>query len=210
MSQEPATPVATAPRRSHAWVAWIVGAVVLAVITVLSLAVLADLGMRTYEMNRLLTAVEKSESAMKKAQDDVVTALEPYASGNLSAADRAKINARLEEIAAQGHQDIADAGNGVGAVWVLPWHAHIAEAQQAYLRHNGAWVAYMTAAQSDPQQWFADQPDVNSTFAAAKMPFVEGVTLFDIGNALGRIKAIFAEDQPVQDNGGSNGGGQPA
>lgn len=185
------------------WVGGVIGLLVLMCITAASMAVLGDLTARTVEMNRLLTAVEASEAAMKQAQDDVNSALEPYATGNMTEAERAQVQAELKAIATRGQESIGAAGQQVKSVGILPWHTKIADAQRAYLRHNAAWVAYMIAASDQPEQWFAEQPEVNQSFADAKDPFVRAVTLFDIGNALERIKAIFADDEPSPESGGS-------
>ena len=182
----------------------VIGFFVLILFSAASLAVIGDLTARTVEMDRLLTAVEASESAMKTAQDQVTAAMEPYASGSMTDAQRLKLQAELKRIAAEGQAAIGAAGQDVGAVQMLPWHSRILDAQQAYLRHNAAWVAYMTAAADQPDEWFAEQPEVNQSFADAKDPFVRAVTLFDIGNALGRVKAIFASDQPEESGGSGN------
>ena len=203
LSSSPVAPQARSSSRPGLWIGGVIGLFVLVCVTAASLAVMGDLAARTVEMNRLLTAVEASESAMKQAQDDVTAALEPYAAGDMTQAERAKLQSELKAIATKGQQSIGAAGQQVKSVGVLPWHTKIAEAQRAYLRHNAAWVAYMIAASDQPEQWFADQPEVNQSFADAKQPFIQAVTLFDIGNALERIKAIFADDEPPPDSGGS-------
>ena len=219
MSQEAPQPGRAAgpnahPRGGRSWVAWIIGAVVLVVVSAASLAVLADLAARTMEMNQLLTAIESSESAMQQAQDDVNAALEPYSANDMTEKERRRLQARLKAIAGEGQQAIGQAGVEVQAVSVLPWHTQIADAQRAYLRHNTAWVAYMIAASDRPEQWFVEQPEVNDSFAAAKGPLIQGVTLFDFGRAMERLEEIFAPDAPDEDShdGGSSGGGnsQPA
>ena len=201
-SGSPVAAKAPASGRLGLWIGGAVGLLVLVAVTAASLAIIGDLAARTVEMNRLLTSVEASESAMKQAQDQVNAALEPYADGNMTDAQRQKVEAELKVIATRGQQSIGAAGQQVKAVGVLPWHSKIADAQRAYLRHNAAWVAYMIAASDRPDQWFADQPEVNQSFADAKQPFIQAVTLFDIGNALERIKAIFA-DESAQDSASS-------
>ncbi|MFM7598672.1 MAG: hypothetical protein ACKO70_09950 [Actinomycetota bacterium] len=187
-----------------AWVVWAIGGVVLAVITLGYVLAIGDLAARTVTMDRLLSQVESSESAMKAAQDEFASTIEPYSAGDMTDADREKLRADLADAAARGRDAIAAAGVGVGAVTVLPWQGNVAEARDAYLRHNAAWVAYLDAASQDPDEWFRDQPEVNSTFYDARVPLVEAVTLFDFTNAIERIKVIYADSDE------SNGGGQSA
>ena len=191
-----------------AWAAWAVGGVVLVVITLGYVLAMGDLVARTVAADRLLTQVEASEAAMKAAQDEFSTTIEPYSAGDMTDADREKLRADLADVAARGRDSIAAAGVGVGAVSVLPWHGNIADARDVYLRHNEAWVAYLDRASEDPDEWFREQADVNSTFLDARDPLVDAVTLFDLANAIDRIKAIYAESDESGGNGG--GGGQSA
>lgn len=206
MSQE-VLEAGTAPKRDGfpAWVAWAVGGVVLVVITLGYALAIGDLVARTVTADRLLTQVEASESAMKAAQDEFTATIEPYSAGSMTDADREKLRADLADVAARGRDAIAAAGVGVGAVSVLPWQGNIAEAREAYLRHNAAWVAYLDAASKDPDEWFREQRDVNTTFYEARDPLVRALTLFDFTNGLDRIKVIYAESD---ESGG--GGGQSA
>ncbi|MGI9195866.1 MAG: hypothetical protein ACR2KE_00195 [Candidatus Nanopelagicales bacterium] len=197
------------PRQPRPWVAYAVGGVVLVLISMLSIAALADLAARTVEMNNLLTRVEASEAAMKAAQDEVAAALEPYSSGEMTDADRAKVRTELADIAARGRATIAEAGAGVADVRVMTWHRGIRDGQRAYYDHNAAWVAYLTKAEQNPETWFESQPDVNRTWDAAKAPLVSGVTVLDFGGALQRIQRIY-DDGGADDSGGSSSAGQPA
>ena len=184
-----------------AWVVWAIGGVALAVITLGYVLAIGDLVARTVTMDHLLTQVESSESAMKAAQDEFTATIEPYSAGDMSDADREKLRADLADVAARGRDSIAAAGVGVGATNVLPWQGNVAEARDAYLRHNAAWVAYLDVASQDPDEWFREQPEVNSTFYDARRPLVHAVTLFDLGNAMERIKVIYADSD--ESNGGS-------
>ena len=187
-----------------AWVVWTIGGVVLVVITLGYVLAIGDLAARTVSADRLLTQVEASEAAMKAAQDEFSTTIEPYSAGSMTDADREKLRADLADLAARSRDSIAEAGVGVGAVSVLPWHGNIAEARDTYLRHNEAWVAYLDAASQDPDEWFREQADVNSTFYDARLPLVRALTMFDVANGLERIEVIYAESDE------SGGGGQSA
>ena len=201
------------PRRGvHAGLIWAVGILALIVLTAASVAVIAELTARTVEDEQLISAIERSESAMKQTQDEFAAVLDEYDAQNLTDAERAELLKKLGDVAADGEERIAAAGERVAMVQVLPWHEKIRTAQDAYLAHNAAWVAYMAAASEDPAEWFQPQPAVNDTFAAAKLPLVEAIPLIDVTALLPRVEAIFADtsgDGDGEGNGGS-GGGQAA
>lgn len=180
------------PRRSPPpWVAWTVGAVALILITAANLVVVGELALRSLEADNLVRAVEKSEEAMKSTQEAFDEVVSAYDSETLTDAEREQLRADLSRVAADGEVAIAEAGDQVGLVVILPWHPQLLAAQDAYLAHNRAWVAYMAAAAEDPAEWFRPQPDVNSTFADARLPLVESVPLFDPLGTLARIELIY-------------------
>lgn len=190
---------------------WTLGIITLVVLTLASLAVISDLTARTVEDELLISAVEKSESAMKATQDEFSAVLDEYDAEDLSDADRAELLDRLGEVAADGQFAIAEAGLAVADVPILPWHDKIRVAQDAYLEHNRAWVNYMGAAAEDPAEWFQPQPEVNNTFAAAKAPLIAAIPLLDVTELLPRVRAIFDDGGGESDGGSSNGGsGQAA
>lgn len=180
------------PRRSPPpWVAWTVGAVALILITAANLVVVGELALRSLEADNLVRAVEQSETAMKTTQADFADVMAKYDTENLTDAEREQLRSELSDVASRGEAAIALEGDRVGLVEILPWHSQILAAQEAYLAHNRAWVDYMEAASEDPAEWFRPQPDVNSTFAEAKLPLVEAVTLFDPLRLLPRIELIY-------------------
>lgn len=186
------------------WLVWTIGAVALVVITVANLAVAAELTVRSIEADGLVRAVEQSETAMKTTQADFDAVISEYDTESLTDEERERLRAELSEVAERGEASIALAGDQVGLVEVLPWHSELLAAQEAYLAHNRAWVDYMAAAAEDPAEWFRPQPDVNMTFADAKLPLVEAVPLFDPLRTLARIELIYATGS------GDPGGGQSA
>lgn len=193
-----------ARRGLPAWVVWVLGIGGLVLITGGFVAVGAELTLRTVEADSLVRAVETSESAMKSTQDEFAEVLASYDTADLSDAEREKLLAELEDVAARGQESIAAAGEGVAAVQVMPWHANVRAAQEAYLAHNGAWADYMAAASGDPGEWFEPQPAVNDTFAQAKEPLVAAVPLFDLMSTLPRIELIYVTGS------GESGDGQAA
>ncbi len=202
-----------APRQRSgmpAGLVWTLGIITLIVLTVASVAVISELTARTVEDELLISAIEKSESAMKLTQDEFAAVLDEYDTQDLSDADRAELLDRLGEVASDGQFAIAEAGLEVADVPILPWHDKIRAAQDAYLEHNRAWVNYMGAAAKDPAEWFQPQPEVNNTFADAKEPLVAAIPLLDITNLLPRVRAIFEDGGGESDGGASNGAGQAA
>jgi hypothetical protein len=163
----------------------------LIIITAANLVVAGELTVRSIEADGLVRAVEQSETAMKTTQADFDDVLSAYDTENLTDEDRAQLRAELSDVAARGEASIALAGDQVGLVEILPWHTQLRDAQEAYLAHNQAWVDYMAAATEDPAEWFRPQPDVNTTFADAKLPLVEAIPLLDPLRLLPRIELIY-------------------
>ena len=186
------------------WLVWTIGMAALVLITAANLAVAGELAVRSIEADGLVRAVEQSETAMKTTQADFDDVMSSYDTEDLSDEEREQLRAELSDVAARGEAAIALAGEQVALVEILPWHTQLRDAQEAYLAHNRAWVEYMAAATEDPAEWFRPQPDVNSTFADAKLPLVEAVPLFDPLRTLPRIELIYVTGS------GESGDGQSA
>jgi hypothetical protein len=187
-----------------AWLLWAVGAGALVLLAAMNAVVAGELTTRSLEADRLVRAVEASESAMKGTQEEFDSVLSAYDSSSLTDEDRERLRGELASVAARGEQAIATAGEGVADVRILPWHGALLDAQEAYLAHNRAWVDYMAAAAADPAEWFRPQPVVNASFAEAKLPLVDAVPLFDPLGTLERIELIYVTGS------GDSGGGQSA
>lgn len=193
------------PKRGMpAWVAWTIGAVALIVITLANVVVAGELALRSFEADNLVRAVEQSETAMKTTQADFSDVMSRYDTQDLTDDEREQLRADLADVAERGQAAIALEGDRVGLVEIVPWHSELLAAQEAYLAHNRAWVDYMAAAAEDPAEWFRPQPDVNSTFAEAKLPLVEAVPLLDPLRTLQRIELIYVTGS------GDSGDGQSA
>ena len=187
-----------------AWLVWTVGIAALVILTAANLAVGAELALRSVEADNLVRAVEQSEAAMKTTQADFDDVLSAYDTQDLTDAEREALLGELADVAARGEAAIADAGEGVAEVQIMPWHSALLDARVAYLAHNQAWVDYMAAAAEDPAEWFRPQPAVNETFADAKQPLVDAVPLFDPFGTLQRIEVIYVTGS------GDSGDGQSA
>ena len=186
------------------WLVWTVGMAALVLLTAANLVVGGELALRSVEADNLVRAVEQSETAMKTTQADFDEVLSAYDTESLTDEEREQLRTELADVAARGEAAIAAAGEGVAEVQIMPWHAQLLDAREAYLAHNQAWVAYMAAAAEDPAEWFRPQPAVNETFADAKLPLVEAVPLFDPLDTLSRIEVIYVTGS------GDSGDGQSA
>ena len=205
MSQEVLETGQERPSRGlPSWLVWTVGLAALILLTAANMVVAGELALRSIEADNLVRAVEQSETAMKTTQADFDEVLSAYDTENLTDEEREQLRTELADVAAQGEAAIAAAGEGVAEVQIMPWHAQLLGARDAYLAHNQAWVSYMAAAAEDPGEWFRPQPAVNETFADAKLPLVQAVPLFDPLGTLSRIEVIY-----VTGSGGS-GDGQSA
>ncbi len=162
----------------------VVGLVTFVVVLVGAVLVLADWVERNLEMRALVTNIEMSEAAMADVQEaiaDMAVHFDPNTP--LTEEEQAAVDDELKGIASQGADGVGRAGGLVAAVPVLPWHADILAAQEAYLAHNQAWQDYLTAAAADPTEFAKPQDAVNETFAAAEQPMrtaVPPLTLFEL------------------------------
>ncbi len=205
MSQEVLETGQERPSRGlPSWLVWTVGIAALVLLSAANMVVGGELALRAIEADNLVRAVEQSEEAMKTTQVAFDEVLSAYDTENLTDDEREQLRTELADVAAQGEVAIAAAGQGVAEVQIMPWHAQQINARDAYLAHNQAWVAYMAAAAEDPGEWFRPQTAVNDTFAAAKLPLVKAVPLFDPLGTLSRIEIIFVTGS------GDSGGGQSA
>jgi hypothetical protein len=188
-------------KRRRPWVPVVIGLATFLVVLVGAGLVLADWAERNVEMRALVSSVESSEAAMSDVQA-AISAMSVHFDPNtpLTDAERAAVDEKLKQIAAEGVLGVTDGGHGVAAVTILPWHKDILAAQQAYLAHNQSWQDYLSAAAKDPAEFAKPQDKVNETFSAAEKPMRDAVprgALFDLRQ---RVDTIFAPP-PSQDGG---------
>lgn len=177
------------------WIPPLVGVLTFIVVAVAGGVVVTDWQIRGAEMRALTEAVEASEAAMISTQDGVQAVFDDYEGRQqLSPEDVARIDERLTRVAQEGLVGVTQAGVLVSAVPVLPWHSQIDEARQAYLAHNRAWQAYLSAAAADPAQFASPQPEVTRTFEEAEGPLRSAVPQPDVWQLSARVDAIYAED----------------
>jgi hypothetical protein len=179
-------------RRAKPWIPWAAGALAFFITLIIGGLVVADWGLRTAEMNRIITRVEASEAAMRQVSDEVDAAFAGHSQADASPAERAELDAELREIAAEGRDAIEAAAFPIAEVVVLPWHSAIEQAQVAYLVHNLTWQEYLDAAAADSAEFLRPQPLVDSTFLESEQPMIAAVPLPDVLDVLSRIASIYA------------------
>lgn len=180
-------------RRARPWAPVVGGVAVFLVALLVIGAVAGDWAMRTVEMRGLLTRIEASEAAMASTQDAVQAAFDEFtALQSPTADDEAALKEAVQAAAATGLESVTEAGAGVAAVKVLPWHTTVAEAQTAYVAHNKAWQDYLSRASADAQVLAQPADVVNETFAAAEAPLRAAVPRPDALRMERRIDVIYA------------------
>ena len=195
--------VAGPPRaQSRSIPIWPIAIVVVIVVSLISTAAVVAFGVRTAQAERLITAVEGSENAMKQAQLALNEVLEEFEAPDFTPEDRAELVADLKATAAEGAESIEQAGVRVVDVRVSPWDTRVAEAKTVYLEHNLAWVTYLTAVSQDPSELARPQPAINATFFDARTPLWQAIPAVDVLDLRERINAIYADS-----GSGGNGGG---
>ena len=179
-------------------------------VSILALGMVAvDWTWRNMEMNALVTAVEASEAAMGRTQDDLRQAASRLTSGSPTDAQKQGVIDDLVAGAERGEMRIGAAGDVVGQVEVLPWHREILDAKEIYLAHNRSWQDYMADIAADPKVYGTDQPLIDETFMAAD-PIMRAAVpdppLFDLAQRVDRIFVEGAAPPPADEGSGGDEG----
>lgn len=158
-----------APREAGGpWLLWILVAVAIVGTGV----VVGDWAARNWEMGRLLTAVEGSESAMQTAKDRISAAQTPGGREREPTPEEIrKARDEISGLAEEGRGQVQSRGQDVAAVSFLPWHAELLAAQAAYLDHNGAWVEYLSNGSEDPVSLVEGDNRISPTWEVAQNTF---------------------------------------
>lgn len=191
------TPAQPPRIRWRGWVAYVAGAVTFVLVLASAGLVAGDWFVRNVEMRSLVSAIENSESTMAATQDSVASAFDLHGGlDNPVTADREALVTELANVAGYAELAIADAGDQVAHVSVLPWHLDILAAQRAYVTHNLAWQHYMGRAAKDPIEFTSPQADVNDTFAAVEPALTSAVPQPAIFDLVNHVANIFIEGYP--------------
>lgn len=157
----PVGPVGTPVRKRRGAGPWI--AAVLAVALLGIAVVVGDWYARTLEMDRLVAGIESSEAAMIEGMDQVRVALREDGVADGIAPETGE---ELQQIADAAAAGVAAAATQIGDVVVQPWHEDVLAAREVYLAHNAAWQAFLAAAAEEPEQWFAQDESIETTWNA--------------------------------------------
>jgi hypothetical protein len=160
------------------------------------LAIVAGLGLRTWELGRLLDEIEQSEAVMIDAQEEVRSIAEG-ALGEESA-DRAEAEESLQRIATESGEELAQIAEEIAVLRIAPWNDSIEQARTSYLAHSQAWQDFLGAASEDAEQWFETYPDIDRTW---------NVFVTDVGLAVPSIDAVGLGDRVDAVVGDTPGGG---
>lgn len=194
-------------RPQRRWLPPLIGLAVFLVALVGFGAAVSDWALQNIEMRSLMNAIESSERSMTEVQQGVTGVLDELDDGAIPDDDGGTaLKEALSTVAAEGDAAVAAAGDRVASVRIAPWHDEIRAAQMAYVEHNQAWQAYLTAAASDPTEFGRPQDRVNDSFAAAEAPLLSAVPDPALFELLARVQAMFVEPEQPADSG--SGGGQ--
>ena len=138
------------------------------VVVVAAIAVSLDWWLANREVDRLVDAIESSESAMIEGRDEVQrryadsdwAEINPDAGvvdpGFATPLERQEaledVRAEVSNAAGSAAASVQVAGAEVEDVWILPWHRQAERARAAYLEHNAAWVRYLRAVSAKPEK----------------------------------------------------------
>jgi HAMP domain-containing protein len=170
--------------------------VAVAILVVVSL-ILANWLARNLEMMALLSQIEKSEAAMTVTQERIkrvaIPQRDPSSPAQPDEEELGDAAAELREIAAEGRDAVAAAGQEVAAVSFLPWHSSLVTAQSAYLDHNRAWVDYLDAASKDAAALATNSLAIETTWNIAEVRVREAIPMVPFPGIADRVDEIFKE-----------------
>ncbi len=194
----PPTPPPPTPRRKlwPRFLFW--GGIALMIIGVVG--AVGDWGARTWEMNQLLARVSVSENAMQTTKDAISAIDLPT-----DATDQQKQQATkaLEAAAAQGADEVQQAGDGVAGLTFLPWHTELVDAQAAYLSHNQAWVDYLERGSETALTLFGDDNRIEPTWLAAQTAVGAALPFPTLPVLRSNYDELFVDDDTPDDDGSS-------
>jgi hypothetical protein len=180
-------------------------------VVVAAIAVGLDWALANREVDRLVAAIESSESATIEGRDDLqrryadsdwaginpdAGVVDPGFATPLERQDALEdVRADVSNAAGSAAASVQVAGAEVEDVWILPWHLQAKRARAAYLEHNAAWVKYLRAVSAKPEK-MRDRvllADISATFKIASRRLQDAIPVFSLHNSENRIKAIFAD-----------------
>jgi hypothetical protein len=185
---------APAPRRRSRRGRWLRRAAwVFAALLAVCVAIVGDWALRCWEANRLVAAIEASESAMarwRNADDMVYERLpeEPW-----TEEEYARGSAEVSRVATVYLTEVAVTETGVADLRLAPWHRALVRAQDRYLDHAGAWRGYLADRGEDSTQSSSHYVQIDPTFAIAGPAVIDAVPPWCFGDVRERAERVFAD-----------------
>lgn len=162
----------------------------------------ADLGLRNFEMKRLMETAFASEAVMLtyiQEIDALFDRLPP--DGPSSDSEWFALFDRIQEAAATGYFELAYRRARVEGVFVAPWHRNAVEAKRRYLDHNIAWSDELDAVATDPPRLFEPVAnDIGSSWQITKVAMRNAIPTPDLLGIRADVNRFIEE--------GDNPGGQ--
>lgn len=165
--------------------------VLVAVVLVVA-AVAGDWALRNKEMDSIMDAVEISERAIvagDTATDNAANTVAQLPQSQREAAVRARVYPEARTAAVE----VADTGDAVASVFVLPWHRSVRRAQSRYMEHSAAWESQFKEAAQLLDDYDDQTIEINSTFRAAARAFRDAIPPVPLRRLEERVDEVFAD-----------------
>ena len=168
---------------------------VLLMVGLLGAFIVADWAARVWEMKSLLTAVEGSEAEMVAANAGIVSIVGD-ADPEAAEPGLASVGQELQVHARTSRDRVAAAALPVAEAAILPWHSDIAEARDAYLGHNAAWVDHLDRGSRSFGALFDTDEAIASTWRDFGQAVRRAVPRPDPAGIETRLSQIVGDDGP--------------
>jgi hypothetical protein len=163
---------------------------------------IADIGLRNFEMKRLMEAAFASEAVMlsyTQELDAYFDRLPP--DGPRSEQEWFALYDHIHETAAASYFELTYRRARVDTVFVAPWHRNAVEAKRRYLEHNIAWSDELDAVAANPPRLLEPVAnDIGSSWQITKVALRNAIPTPDLLGIRADVDRFIEE--------GDNPGGQ--
>lgn len=143
---------------------------------------IADVGLRNFEMKRLMDTAFASEAVMLsylQEMDAHFDRLPP--DGPRSDREWFALYDRIHETATASYFELTYRRARVEAVFVAPWHRNAVEAKRRYVEHNSAWSDELDAIAADPPRFLEPVAnDIGSSWQITKVALRNAIPTPDL------------------------------
>lgn len=133
-----------------------------------------------------MTAVEGSEQVLIDADRAIA-----QAAGGTGTILGAGSRLSIREAAIAAARRIADTGDLVAIVFILPWHSAEQEARARYVDHSDAWQSLMGSVASGDRDVSGERIDIGLTFQVAHRRFLTATPIAPLFQLPSRIDDVF-------------------